>query len=164
MRSKNTITLTLMMMSILLLLILQVLWLQNAYEKAFFDLRRDGNYVFRNTLFSIRDSLFLKNVQALPIDSSKTAVFKKIDQMDSGRVSMQSSSVQIYVRGSANNKDSIIDALRPMAHFDFKDQDGKRFVIQLTSDSINADTLKIFFKKALEEAELPAEFLMRHEI
>src|SRR5687767_16037450 len=65
MKSRNSITLTLMSASILLLLVLQILWLQNSYEKAFYDLRRDGNFLFRNTLFSIRDSLFLKSVKTL---------------------------------------------------------------------------------------------------
>jgi len=149
--------------SILLLLVLQILWLQNSYEKAFFDLRRDGNYIFRNTLFSIRDSLFLKNIQALPLDSSKTVMFKKIDHTDSMQVGMQTSSVQIIVNSQSVNKDSVINALRPMAHYDFKAQDGKRFVIQLAPDTISADTLKAFFKKALEVAGLPHVFFMSHE-
>src|SRR5690348_9393739 len=123
MKSRNTITLTLMSASILLLLVLQILWLQNSYEKAFYDLRRDSNYLFRNTLFSIRDSLFFKNIQALPLDSSKVEsvqVFRKFDHNDSTRISStQSTNVQIYVKGSSVNKDSIIDVIRPMAHFDF---------------------------------------------
>src|SRR5688572_16071896 len=137
MKSRNTITLTLMSASIMLLLVLQILWLQNSYEKAFYDLRRDSNYIFRNTLFSIRDSLFLKNIQALPIDSSKSVMFKKIDHVDSMRVSMRSSSVQVIVKSSSDNKDSIVKALQPIAHFDFKAQDGKRFVIQLSPDTIS---------------------------
>jgi signal transduction histidine kinase len=152
--------------SILLLLVLQMLWLQNSYEKAFYDLRRDSNYLFRNTLFAIRDSLFLKNVKALPLDSSKiesVQVFRKTNSTDSMRVSMQSSSVQVIVKNSSANKDSLIEALRPMAHFNFKAQDGKRFLIQITPDTINIDTLRIVLTEKLEEAGLPKTFFLRHD-
>ncbi|HEY3429765.1 MAG TPA: hypothetical protein VGK39_03745, partial [Cyclobacteriaceae bacterium] len=120
MKSRNTITLALMSASILLLLILQSLWLQNSYEKAFYDLRRESNLLFRSTLFSIRDSLFLKGVKALPLDSLQSSriesvqIFKKPGK-DSVRVSMKSSSVQVFVKGDLKSNDSIIDALRPMA-------------------------------------------------
>ena len=149
--------------SILLLLVLQMLWLQNSYEKAFYDLRRDSNYLFRNTVFSIRDSLFFKNIQALPIDSSKSVVFKEINHTDSMRVRMRASSVQVIVKSSTDNKDSLIEAIRPMAHYNFKGQDGKRFVIQIAPDTISSDTLKAIFTKALEEAGLPKAFFMNHE-
>lgn len=156
-----------MTVSILLLLILQALWLQNSYEKAFFDLRRDGNYLFRNTLFSIRDSLFFKNVQAvpdsLPSNIESLRVFKK-GNVDSMQVSMRSSTVQVFVKGSAQNNDSIIEALRPMAqHFSYKAQDGKKFVIQLAPDTVSTDTLKKVFTGALEKAGLPLSFILQHE-
>jgi two-component system, OmpR family, phosphate regulon sensor histidine kinase PhoR len=168
MKSRNTITITLMTASMLLLLVLQVLWLQNSYEKAFYDLRRDSNYLFRNTLFSIRDSLFLKNVEAVPFDTTRmidqVRVFKRSDSPDSMRVRVKSSSVQLFVKSSGGDNDSIIDALRPMAHhFNFKAHDGKQFVIQLAPDTINSDTLKFVFTKALQEAGLPVKFIMQHE-
>src|SRR5882672_4178675 len=168
MKSRNVLTLVLMSASILLLLILQVLWLQNSYEKAFNDLRRDSNYLFRNTLFAIRDSLFLKNVQLLP-DSFPS---KKIESLqvfksgegDSVQLSMRSSSIQVLVKSSTGNNDSIIDALRPMAqNFNFQAHDGKRFIIQLAHDTISKDTLKVVFTKALEKAGLPVNFLIHHE-
>ncbi|HEU5291083.1 MAG TPA: hypothetical protein VFU05_10595, partial [Cyclobacteriaceae bacterium] len=82
-KSRNTITLILMSASILLLLVLQILWLQNSYEKAFFDLRRDGNFLFRNTLYAIRDSLFFKNVKAIPPDKIESVqVFKSNNSND----------------------------------------------------------------------------------
>src|SRR5688572_19257460 len=152
MKSRNTITLTLMFASILLLLVLQILWLQNSYEKAFYDLRRDSNYLFRNTLFSIRDSLFLKNVQAVP-DSVPSRIQKTLEISADTMTITSKSSIQLLVRGSTKNNDSILDALRPMAqHFNFNARDGKRFVIRLAPDTISADTLKVFFAKALEKA------------
>ena len=46
-----------MISSIILLLVLQLFWLRNSYERAFFGLRRESNFIFRNTLYSMRDSL-----------------------------------------------------------------------------------------------------------
>src|SRR5690349_11155315 len=115
MKLKNSITLALMTASIVLLLVLQILWLQNSYEKAFYDLRRDSNYLFRNTLFSIRDSLFFKNVKAVPPDNVESIKIYK-NSPDSLRVSMQSSTVQVIVKNSSHvNKDSLFAALQPMA-------------------------------------------------
>ena len=150
--------------SILLLLVLQILWLQNSYEKAFFDLRRDSNYLFRNTLIAIRDSLFLRNVQAVPPEKIEgIQVFKADRPPDSLRVNMQSSSVQIIVKNTSGNKDSIINALRPMAHFNYQQQDGKKFVVQLSPDTISLDTLRTVFTEKLLEAGLPSHLFMRHE-
>ncbi|HEU5292321.1 MAG TPA: HAMP domain-containing sensor histidine kinase, partial [Cyclobacteriaceae bacterium] len=83
---------------------------------------------------------------------------------DSMRVSMQSSSIQVIVKNTSGNKDSsVMEALRPMAHFNFKQQDGKKFLIQLAPDTISIDTLRTVFTKNLQEAGLPKAFLMRHE-
>lgn len=161
-----------MSVSILLLLILQALWLQNSYEKAFYDLRRESNQLFRSTLFSIRDSLFLKNVRALPSDSllhskiEAVQIFKNPGKgKDSVRVSMKSSNVQVFVKGDLKNNDSIIDALRPMAqNFSFHPQDGKRFVIQIAPDTISLDSLKKKFGNTLAEARLPLKFLVHQEL
>lgn len=167
MKSRNTITLTLMSASILLLLVLQMLWLQNSYEKAFFDLRRESNYLFRNTLFAIRDSLFLKNVKALPPENSRidSMVYKEVRSTDSMRVQLKASSVQIIVDNKSASKDSLAEAiLRPMAHFNFKAQDGKRFLIQITTDTISIDTLKVVLTRKLEEAGLPNAFFIHHDL
>lgn len=161
-----------MSVSILLLLILQVLWLQNSYEKAFFDLRRDSNYIFRNTLFSIRDSLFLKNVKPLASDSQwqpskiqSLQIFNK-QGADSLQINMRSSTVQVFVNSdNPGNNDSIIKALRPMAQrLNEPVQGGKSFVIRLAHDSISLDTLKTVFTTALAQAELPVKFHLRHDL
>lgn len=157
--------------SILLLLVLQILWLQNSYEKAFFDLRRDGNFVFRNTLFSLRDSIFLKSVKAVPHDSlfpdptkiESIQVIKKRNG-DSLKITRKSSTVQVFVRGTTGSNDSIADMLRPMAsNFNFQAQDGKRFLIQLEPDTISVDSLESIFSKALLQADLPLKFFLKHE-
>lgn len=151
--------------SILLLLVLQVLWLQNSYEKSFYDLRRDSNYLFRNTLFSLRDSLFFKNIKAVPPDKIEAVqIFKTDPSPDSIRIhATQSSSVQVIVRSQSANKDSVIKALGPMARFNFTERDGKKFVVQLTPDTISIDTLRAVFTKNLKTAGLPAAVFMRHE-
>lgn len=154
-----------MSLSILLLLILQGFWLQNSYEKAYNDLRREANFLFRNTIFSLRDSLFLKNVKPLAWDSlpaekiDAVKIFNKSEE-DSMKISVKSSTVQVFVKSEAHSSnDSIIKALRPMAqHFNKSMGEGKSFVIRLAPDTIRVDTINTVLTKALIEAELPHAF------
>lgn len=134
-------------------------------------MRRDGNFVFRSTLLSLRDSIFLKSVKAVPHDSlfpnpekiESLQVIKKKDG-DSLRITHTSSTVQVFVRGSISSNDSIAEILRPMAsNFNYQAQNGKRFIIQLEPDTISIDSLKGVFSKALQQAELPLNFVLRHE-
>src|SRR5688572_5133526 len=174
MKSRNSITLTLMSASILLLLVLQILWLQNSYEKAFYDLRRDGNFLFRNTLFSIRDSLFLKSVKTLRQQDTlslgrveSTRLYKSDRGPDTMRFYSKRSSastIQVIVNSKHINEDSIVRALKPAAGlFNFQAQEGKRFVLRLGPDSISVDTVRTVFSKALKEAGVPLRVLLRHE-
>ena len=168
MKSRNTLTITLMSASILLLLILQTLWLQNSYEKAFYDLRRDSNYLFRSTLFSLRDTLFLKSIHAIPPDLAPSKIesiqlFKRPDK-DSIQLNTKSA-VQVIVKGgSIANSDSIIRAIRPMAqNFNFSNQEGRRFIIQLSPDTLSMDSVRKAFSQALTKSELPFKFMISHE-
>ncbi|HNV27777.1 MAG TPA: hypothetical protein PKJ83_01495, partial [Cyclobacteriaceae bacterium] len=68
--SKNTLALVLIVSSIILLLALQVFWLTNSYEKAYFDLRRETNGMFRSTIMALRDSMLVKGFEKVPADSA----------------------------------------------------------------------------------------------
>jgi len=151
-------------------LVLQALWLQNSYEKSLFDLRRDTNNLFRSTLYSIRDSLFLKNVKPLGLDSTSSSKIESVkvfsnEDSDSMKVNWKPSTVQVFVNGNGHsNTDSIIRALRPMAqHFNRPMQEGRSFMIRLSADTIKLDTLNTVFIKALDKANLPIKFLLTHE-
>ena len=163
--TKNTITVMLVASSILLLLVLQLFWLQNSYEKAYFDLRRDTNFLFRNALFSLRDSIIARNIQPLPSDPSeiKALELTKGVHGDSMRFTMKSSTVQVFVNATGSH-DSIVKALGPMAQtLQQKGQDGRSFIIRLAPDTISLDTLKLAFDKALQEAGQPLQSVVRHE-
>lgn len=153
--------------SIALLLILQVLWLRNSYEKAFYDLRRDTNFIFRNTIYTLRDSLFSKNIRPISADSIKPSTIESVQiwnqkGSDSMRIlTRTASTVQVYVNASGD-KDSIIRSLRPMTHkFNRAGSEGQSFVIRLSPDTIKLDTLTTVFKTALENSGLPIKFSLK---
>ena len=69
MEGKNRLTLLLMIISVVLLAILQVFWLKSSYEKAFSDFRRESGMLLKSTVFNLRDSLFVKNIEPVNVDS-----------------------------------------------------------------------------------------------
>jgi signal transduction histidine kinase len=159
--SKNTITLTLIISSILLLLALQGLWLKNSYERAYFDLRRETSGIFRNTVFSMRDSMLVRSLER--IDTSRsgnhflfntkvdTVVFKR--KGTERKMRTEASQVQIYI-SSTNKADSVQKIIRPLAMQvqEGKVKDGSTFVVRMGSDSLSMDSLRENFKKAIEKA------------
>jgi signal transduction histidine kinase len=80
------------------------------------------------------------------------------------RVSLKSSTVQVFVNSNGPN-DSIIHAMRPMAqHYSRTWQDGKSFIIKLAPDTIKIDTLNQVFGKALRDSKLPVRFQIVHTL
>src|SRR5688572_15111694 len=67
--SKNKLTLLLMIISVVLLVVLQVFWLKSSYEKAFSDFRRESSLLLKGAVFNLRDSLFVKNIEPVNMDS-----------------------------------------------------------------------------------------------
>src|SRR5690349_5954831 len=55
--------------SLLLLLVLQGFWLYSSYEKAYYNLSKEVNGLFRNTVMAMRDSAMMKFIEKLPPDS-----------------------------------------------------------------------------------------------
>lgn len=173
-KSKNVLALTLMISSIALLLVLQLFWLRNSYERAFFGLRRDSNFIFRNTLYSMRDSLYQGNIRAFGVgeDSLSKIPAREIQSIsivkrnpDSVVVTAKSSTVQVFISDKAANKDSIIDALRPMTRQLRQgiEEGQKSFFIRLAPDTVSLDTLTLYFDAALKKANIPLEFLVEHQ-
>jgi len=163
--------LTLMISSIALLLTLQLLWLSNSYERAFFGLRRDSNFIFRNTLYAMRDSLYQGSIRATPIDTLSKVSARDIHSIniiqrnfDSVQVTAKSSTVQVFISDKASNRDSVLDALRPMTRQLRQGIEAgqKSFVIRLTPDTVSLDSLKTHFNTALEKAEIPVQFVIEH--
>lgn len=171
-KSKNTLALTLMISSIALLLVLQLFWLGNSYERAFYGLRRDSNFIFRNTLYAMRDSLYQGNIRAVGSDSLSKITphdiqsVSIINRNSDSVVATKSSTVQVFISNKSGNKDSILDALRPMTRQLRQGIEAgqKSFFIRLTPDTVSLDTLKLHFDVALQKANLPLEFRVEHQI
>lgn len=172
-KSKNILVLTLMISSIALLLVLQLFWLRNSYERAFFGLRRDSNFIFRNTLYTMRDSLYQGNIRAVTVDSVSKTPYRDIQSIsvikrnpDSVIVGAKSSTVQVFIADKAGNKDSILDALRPMTRQLRQGIEAgqKSFFIRLAPDTVSLDTLKMHFSAALQKSNLPLKFFIEHQV
>jgi two-component system phosphate regulon sensor histidine kinase PhoR len=160
---KNTLLILLIGSSVALLLLLQLFWLQNSYEKAYFNLRRDTNLVFRNTLTNLRDSLFAKNLKPLPAnaDSIRSLEIFKGPHHDSMRVNIRSSTVRLFVN-TTGDRDSIINVIRPLAGtFQHRVLDGgQSFVISLSADTVSIDTLNTLFNNELKKTGRAMKFLI----
>ncbi len=168
MKSKNTLTLALIGSSIVLLLALQVFWLVSSYEKAYFDLRRETNVVFRSTVMALRDSLFIKNFEKVPSDSSAN-VFSFTPNIDTGiheksnaRVQSSSSQIQIYI-SSDRKGDSVQTILRPLSTRIREGKlDGSKFILRIGADSLSEDSIHHNYRIALLRSNIDVPFKIKH--
>lgn len=164
---KNRLTLLLMCTSIGLLLVLQVVWLTSSYEKAFYDLRKETSTLFEMTVSAMRDSLITGSIQRVPNDSVKNVFLRQpIDSLvGKGQrmrmnISQGSSQVQIFI-SSNKSVDSVSSFIRPLSAQIRKGKiENGSFIFRLGPDSLQTDSISSHFKKALQNANLPAEFLV----
>lgn len=180
MRSKNTITLTLMMSSILLLVILQIFWLHNTYEKAYFDFRRQVSSIFRSTSFALRDTMLLKSMVAVPPDSVAGIIgerhkiergfaktFWKEEHRSAERVRIAEDHADIKLTISSDGDTIQKEILGPItariATLQAKVPGAQRsFVIRLSPDTLNLDTLHHRFRQSLIQEGISADFSINH--
>ena len=167
MKGKNRSTLLLMIISVVLLAILQFFWLKSSYEKAFSDFRRESSMLLKSTVFNLRDSLFVKNIEPVDIDSPvhrKTIGLRrdsfnvKYHAADSHIVE---SNAQILIT-STERADSTIDFLRPLASSMPRLDRRRSFIIRMGPDTLKLALLKKYYAKALEESNNDAPFKVRH--
>ncbi|MEQ1584298.1 MAG: HAMP domain-containing sensor histidine kinase [Cyclobacteriaceae bacterium] len=167
--SKNTLALVLIVSSIILLLALQVFWLTNSYEKAYFDLRRETDGMFRSTIMTLRDSMLVKSFEKLPSDSAWKEAFRFSHKVDGDTVNkskiryqQNSSQIQIYI-SSDQKRDSLQAFLRPLTT---RIQEGKmsggNFILRLGPDSLSSDSIRHYYRKSLAQAEIDVPFEVKH--
>ena len=160
---KNPTRIGLMVCSVVLLIILQCLWLRNSYEQAYFDFRRESSLLFRSSIFGLRDSLFVKNIEPVRADrlekrhsrDSLNVEFHAIDRLAPG------SKVQVYV-SSTEAIDSNVNFLRPLASSITKLDRRRSFIIRIGPDTLNMDTLNSNYQLALRSAGIQQSFVIRH--
>lgn len=184
-QQKNTVTLILMISSLVLLIILQVFWLKSSYERSFHDLRRETSMLFRSTVLTLRDSLFMKNVVAIPADSigerlpghapaflhdsllgeaGHRIAIRRNDMVGYFNLERDSGEVRIHV--STSGHDSIRgEVLKPIAarlqNMHFIGKADKSFVVRLDAEAFSIDTLNLLYQQALSHADIHAPFVIR---
>ncbi len=155
---KNSVTKTLISFSITLLLALQFLWLTSSYEKAYFDLRRNTNIIFRNTVYQLRDTLFVNTLQPKidsmhqfekdPINRFESIAIRRLPN-DSISLLRSTSNVQVYISSTGTN-DSLLKSLQPLTNRIQSLRNARQsFTIRIAPDSLNIDSLTFYFKKNL---------------
>src|SRR5436190_15358868 len=161
---KNRITLILMITSIALLLTLQVLWLRNSYERAYYDLRAETTGLFRSAVYAVRDSAMFQNIESVPPDSTDrlqtSFIFtERVDSISlSGAVKESertklSSQLQVYL-SPRTKPDSAKVILQNLAtqYREGKLRGKSRFIIRMNRDSLNRDSIQGYFGRSLASA------------
>lgn len=154
---KNSVLLTLIAFSVALLLALQGLWLTNSYEKAYLDLRREANTIFRSTVFQLRDTIFVNTLQPRIDSTGKSGLFissnrwepRKAMTMESDcvQVRRKAAAIQVYISSSEAN-DSLIKTLSPLTNrLQAREGQNQFFSIRIAPDSLNVDSLTVYFQR-----------------
>jgi signal transduction histidine kinase len=178
-KRKHIGILLLMISSMILLVTLQALWLINSYEKAFYDLRRETNDIFRTTIFTMRDSMISKNILAVSADSAFSTfpsmpaavvaygTTKHIDSAKSmdaiaGTVA-RDEKVRIYISSNEHADSLSKDVLKPVVsriqNFQLRSNRGaKSYVVRIGADTLDRDSIHHQFEKALANASLYLPF------
>lgn len=166
-RNKNTLIIGLITASLVLLLVLQFFWLRSTYHQEHIRLQRDLSRMFKDLVFDMSDSLFKKNIKALPpayithielkdslkIISNGSVITRRHQLADS--INDRNLQVMVYTRGT---KDSLDNFLKPLAE-EIKNSSGKQtFSINLTGERLSEKEVKDKFDNALREAGLPIAF------
>jgi two-component system, OmpR family, phosphate regulon sensor histidine kinase PhoR len=170
---KNSVTLTLMISSVVLLMALQFFWLRSSYEQSFIDFRRESSILFRSTLFNLRDSLFVQNIEPVGADSMifgmaspyfdsvRIKMTKRDTLRKKYRIRERGSQVQVFI-ASTGKADSDVNILKPLAssihHFD----GNRSFVIRMGPDTLNIDTLAMHFSRSLGLSGITSPFHIKH--
>jgi len=154
--------------SIVLMVVLQGLWLRSSYEKAYLDFRRETNYIFRTTLFAMRDSLMAKRIQPIGSISDTatlavggrfpntpdTTLVRKMKIMGDGP------DLQIIVTSEAP-PDSIGDYVSPLNAKIQRTPGRHNYFIRFGQDTLNLDTIAYRYTIALSKAGIAVPFQVK---
>ncbi|SHH96481.1 His Kinase A (phospho-acceptor) domain-containing protein [Chryseolinea serpens] len=160
--------------SIALMVVLQGLWLRSSYEKAYLDFRRETNYIFRNTLFTMRDSLMAKRIQPIGsmADTATVAVGGHLertghfsDMPDTGlirkmKVVGKGRDIQIFIT-SDGSPDSIKNFVSPLTDKIQNTPGRHNYFIRFGQDTLNLDTIAYRYNIALSKAGIAVPFQVK---
>jgi two-component system phosphate regulon sensor histidine kinase PhoR len=163
----NSVPLLLMGSSIMLLLVLQFLWLKSAYDDARERFQKETNNLFRNTIFTLHDSLIVRSIAPLHPDSVPAANHFRINRPQrhlnaggSGRDSLTQKQAEAYVEifVSSDSKDSIGWILRPLARRMRMDRNSRKYFIRFGPDSLRKDSIAYHFSRVLSHSGISLPF------
>ncbi len=153
--------------SLLLLVTLQFAWLRSSYHQEHVRLQRDLSRMFKDMVIEMNDSIFNKNISALPSGNiTRMEVKDSLTVMTNAKVAtglhllpdsvgMGTKQVMVYVR---EGNDSLMNFLKPLAE-KMKGLRGRRsFSINLSRETLNEKEVATKFGKLLEAAQLPVHF------
>lgn len=145
--------------SLVFLVALQAFWLSNSYEKAAVDLRNETTHLLRDVVVAQRDSMLLRNIEALPGDSIDNLVYRR--RSDSTVMLFSNTpppvrndgQVQVFI-SSTTGPDSTRQMLKSVASHisEGRMRTNSRFTIRLRNDSLNLDSLEASFQRQLNRA------------
>lgn len=161
-----------MIISITLLIVLQGFWLRGSYERAYHDLRRETNDLFRTTVQAMRDSIILRNIHTVPADTTVAVIgtalspaIVKAELKDTIK-DTQNVKFQVYISSTTQTDSVSKDILKPLVSriesVHMRNSPGKSFIVRIDADTLNRDSLQYQFELALKQVAIPAPFQIRH--
>jgi two-component system, OmpR family, phosphate regulon sensor histidine kinase PhoR len=168
---RNSLLLILIASSIALLVIIQFFWLRGSYFDAAENFRRQTSLLFRNTVFTMHDSLLEKSIQRMPGDSTlkyyaqRKLRFNPSMPFDASRgdssmrvkITERAAQVEVFI---TNNKDSVSNILRPLMSRIQDEGAPQHFLLKINEDSLKVDSIKKEFKSTLADAGIDADFVV----
>ncbi len=161
---RNTLTITLIASSLILLVTLQVFWLRSVYYDEQQRLSKDLHSLFREVVFSMSDSLFKKNIKALPSaqDIARIEIKDSLKIFTSpghfnNKIAVSDTNMQVVVFAQSG-KDSLADFIKPLTEKIQNSKGRRAFSINITGEQLNEKELNKKFAVALEKADYPILF------
>jgi two-component system phosphate regulon sensor histidine kinase PhoR len=162
-KAKNSLTITLILISALFLLLFQFFWIRSTYSKAFDDLQKETNMVFRSTVLAMRDSLLQQTVELLPGDSIARRIFvghRPWDTLRFGGPPPDSAADRSNYRSLTRSQlfrtsSRMGDSLRSRIMTFSNDRDRHNFIMHL---ALKTDSIEYYFKIALTKGGVNLPF------
>lgn len=153
--------------SIVLLLVLQLAWLRSAWKEEQESLRKETNSLFRTTIFSMHDSLILRNIETIQVDSAfhggplpsdvVNRTRNRLDASDDSHGRTQTSAfVDVFI--APDSKDSVRRIFKPLIRRMRADASHRRFLVRFGADSLHRDSIAHEFSEALAKAGINLPF------
>src|SRR5688572_15754177 len=157
-RQRNLVTRLLMISSVLLLIALQVLWLKNSYEKAYLDFRKESSMLLKNSVSTLRDSLFVRLEDPYKSDSIMIERGNLLFRRDSLNLkfrdadSANASSEKKLIVSQGVRLDSNVTYTKSQPSSGGKTDGQRTFIVHFGPDTLDLKLLSKYFKKNLNSS------------